>query len=364
MSYYPPPPSNYPYHDYPYNWPPFPPFLPIHGFSMDQGFQGFPPPPTFPPMNSFPGFPGHQTSEFVPQNSGFSNPETLQITRFVPRHPGFQILQNPETAVQNSEIQEQEVVPQNPPNPDVLQEDVQDNLKFPKSEILEIPEDVTYQECQNCKDLKSEIQEIKEISEQNLDNVRNALFEEANASKEKDTVIQNLVEERDHLQLQLQTVEKEINEKFSSQQTVIENLEEKLLERIRVRGKKSKSSGSSDSEKLKIEIKNVNAGLRRQSDLLQVSRKENLELKKKLNEKNAAVQRLEERLNSVKEELQEQSDRNKSLEKYMNSQVPSEDREKIAELEARNSELVKELEAMKRIVDDEAPPAKVRKLRN
>ncbi|UMM20066.1 hypothetical protein L5515_015430 [Caenorhabditis briggsae] len=267
MSYYPPPPSNYPYHDYPYNWPPFPPFLPIHGFSMDQGFQGFPPPPTFPPMNSFPGFPGHQTSEF-------------------------------------------------------------------------------------------------EISEQNLDNVRNALFEEANASKEKDTVIQNLVEERDHLQLQLQTVEKEINEKFSSQQTVIENLEEKLLERIRVRGKKSKFSGSSDSEKLKIEIKNVNAGLRRQSDLLQVSRKENLELKKKLNEKNAAVQRLEERLNSVKEELQEQSDRNKSLEKYMNSQVPSEDREKIAELEARNSELVKELEAMKRIADDEAPPAKVRKLRN
>ncbi|CAO4366897.1 unnamed protein product [Caenorhabditis nigoni] len=356
MSYYPPPPSNYPYPEFPYNWPPYPPLPPIHGFPMDQGFQGFPPP--FPPMNSFPGFP--QIPEFVPQNPGFSNPEALQITRYVPRHPGFQFLQNPEV------LQKQEVVPQNPPNPEILPEDVQENLKFPKSEILEIPEDVTPQECQKCKDLKSEIQEMKEISAQNLDNVRNALFEEANASKEKDTVIQNLLEKRDSLQFQLQTAEKDINDKISSQQTVIDNLEEKLLERIRGRGKKRKDSGSFDSEKLKIEIKNVNAGLRRQSDLLQVSKKENLELKRKLDERNAAVQRLEERLNSVKEELQEQSDRNKSLEKYMNSQVPSEDSTKIAELEAKNSELLKELEAEKEKnrIADEAPPTKVRKLRN
>ncbi|PIC21132.1 hypothetical protein B9Z55_026087 [Caenorhabditis nigoni] len=182
-------------------------------------------------------------------------------------------------------------------------------------------------------------------------------------SEEKDTVIENLIEDRDSLQFELQAAGKASNELFSSQQTVIKNLEEKLEERIRVGGKKSKSFGSSDSEKLKIEIRNVNLGLKRQSDLLQISRKENLELKKKLDEKNAAVQRLEKSLNSVQEELQEQSDRNKSLEKYMNSQVPSEDSTKIAELEARNSELLKELEAMKRIANDEPPPAKIQKLR-
>ncbi|CAO4387318.1 unnamed protein product [Caenorhabditis nigoni] len=319
MSYYPPPPSNYPYPDFPYNLPPNPPFAPINGFPMDQGFQGFPPPPPLPPMDSFAG---------GPQNPGFSNPEALQATRFLPHHPGFQIQENH----------------QNP-------------------EIQEIPRDVTLQKCNQCKDLKSEIQELKELSEQNLDNVRNALFEEANASKEKDTVIENLIEDRDSLQLELQAAGKASNELFSSQQTVIKNLEEKLEERIRVGGKKSKSSGSSDSEKLKIEIKNANAGLRRQSDLMEISKKEKFELKRKLEERNMAVKRLEESLISVKEELQEQSDRNKSLEKYMNSQVPSEDSTKIAEIEARNSELLKELETMRRISYDQAPPAKVRKLK-
>ncbi|PIC21131.1 hypothetical protein B9Z55_026086 [Caenorhabditis nigoni] len=147
MSYYPPPASSYRYSDFPYNLPPYPPVPPIPGFPMDQGFQGYPPP--FPPMNSFPGFPGHQIPEFGIQNPGFSNPEALQITQFVPSHPEFQC-------------------PENLHNP----------------EIQEITEDVNSQKCRKCKSLKSEIQELKELSEQNLDNVRNALFEEANASSD------------------------------------------------------------------------------------------------------------------------------------------------------------------------------------